>query len=164
MYLLLPTLANAPTIPTGNELCLISGDSVKADSTPLLSDKIASLTSFTALSDINPVENKYQAFLREELLRIGKTEKDFLKLKEVYFCESNWQQYDKSGKVLISKGNVGISQINISAHYKTYTEMGLDIYEPYDNLRFGAFLYARDGLNPWLSYSGHCFLPRIRNL
>lgn len=158
-----PSIAISPTIPYQQEFAYIGGNSLLPITSPLLSKNLSydqlEVLETKRLNEL--VRNKYQQFLKEELSKIGKTEKDFCILKEVFQCESSWRQFDNTGNVLISEGNVGICQINIVAHQKTYTEMSLDIYEPYDNLSFGVFLYQRDGLKPWLKWSGHCFLPKI---
>lgn len=160
-----PLIALAPSIPSQQELTIIQGNSVQARNPPSLPETKSYGVILATRSGIKELaREKYQQFLREELLRIGETDKDFLIMKEVIFCECDWEHYYLTGEVKVSKGNVGFGQINIVAHYKTYTKMGLDIYDPYDNLRFAAFLYQRDGLNPWLPYSGHCFLPRIQNI
>jgi len=78
-------------------------------------------------------------------------------LSRIINCESGWQQFRKDGLVVISKGNIGLGQINRLAHEKTYTRMGLNMADPYDNLKFTVFLYRRDGVGPWLSWSGWCW-------
>jgi len=158
-----PSQAQVPSIPSEESLIFVQENSMMAGGLIVPeTHTLGVVGNFNGKDDIGDLEReKYQQFFKKELLRIGKTEKDFLIMKEVVFCECGWEHYYLTGKVKVSKGNVGFGQINIVAHQKTYTAMDLDIYEPYDNLRFTAFLYKRDGLKPWLAWSGHCFLPRI---
>lgn len=102
-----------------------------------------------------------QVFLLEEVLKEGLAYRDYRILKEVIRCESGWRQYWKDGRLIVSSGNIGLGQINRSAHERTYTAMGMDVRGTKDNLRFTVFLYRRDGLRPWREWSGHCWAPRI---
>lgn len=105
-----------------------------------------------------------EEFLKLEMKESGLTDRDFLILKEVIFCESSWSQFYKDGSVKVSNGNVGLTQINIGAHKKTTEKLGLDIYDEFDNLRYGVKLYKEQGLGPWRQWSGHCFIPRLAKL
>ncbi len=108
------------------------------------------------IRELSEIE-KYQLYLYEETIRNDLKHRDFVLLKAIIQCESSWRQFDKNGNLLISKGNQGLGQINKLAHEKTYNEMGLDIKNPYHNLKFTVFLYKRDGINPWEKWSGHCW-------
>jgi len=103
-------------------------------------------------------------FLLEEVRRQALAFRDYRILKEVIQCESGWRQYRKDGRLVVSSGNIGLGQINRSAHERTYTAMKLDVKGTKDNLRFVVFLYKRDGLRPWRQWSGHCWEPRIEGL
>ena len=100
---------------------------------------------------------KWKVFLLEEAQRNDLNYKQFRLLKSIVKCESSWQQYRKDGSVVVSSGNIGLAQINKLAHEKTYKQINLDPYNPYDNLKFAIFLYKRDGISPWLKWSGWCW-------
>ena len=86
--------------------------------------------------------------------------RDFRILVEVFICESDWRQFNDNGGVLVSKGNYGIAQINITAH-----ELDISAIDtPEENIDFAVYLYERDGLRPWRSWSGHCWQPRIADI
>jgi hypothetical protein len=106
-------------------------------------------------------DEKNKLFLYEEVLRNGLSPRDFFILREIATCESSWKQSD-NGKVIVSKGNIGLFQINFLAHHKTYEKMGLDVFNAYDNIRYAVFLYKRNGISDWQAWSGHCFLPKIQ--
>lgn len=101
---------------------------------------------------------QWKLFLFEESLRQGLRYSEFVLLRSIVQCESNWRQYNKDNSVVVSSGNVGLAQINRFAHEATYTKMNLDMENPYDNLKFMVYLYERDGVRPWLEWSGYCFL------
>ncbi|GIW70350.1 MAG: hypothetical protein KatS3mg101_1097 [Patescibacteria group bacterium] len=108
------------------------------------------------IRELNKTEN-YKIFLLETTFKEGLTYGDFILLKKIIQCESSWRQFNKDGSVIISSGNIGLAQINKFAHEKTYTAMGLDVKNPYDNLKFAVFLYKTQGTKPWLKWSGHCW-------
>lgn len=115
-----------------------------------------SKTELTELGDVA----KWKLFLYEESLRRGLNYEEFRLLRSIVQCESSWRQFYKDGTVIISSGNIGLAQINRFAHEKTYTKLNIDPSDPYDNLRFMVFLYQRDGVAPWLKWSGHCWYKR----
>lgn len=129
-----------------------------------ISDYIRKIESYKPLPTIKISEGvfKYKLFLLEELQRQGFKFRDFLTLKEVIKCESNWKQFNQNGTLIISKGNRGLFQINTLAHKNTYKAMKLDITNPYDNIRFGIYLYKKNGLNDWRSWSGKCWERKIK--
>lgn len=100
---------------------------------------------------------RYKMFLYEETIRAGLNYQDYRLLREIIRCESGWRQYWSDGSVILSSGNIGLAQINVFAHEAVYKAMGLDINNPYDNLRFAVFLYKRDGVRPWGKWSGRCW-------
>lgn len=105
----------------------------------------------------------YKQWFRDDMLAIGMAEKDISIMGEVIGCESTWRQfYDETGEVIVVNSNIGLGQINITAHEDTWKAMGLDVYKPKDNLKFTAYLYKRDGLKPWIQWSGPCFIPKIQ--
>lgn len=109
-------------------------------------------------------QERYKQFLRNEIAKAGMPARTYKILSAVIFCESSWRQYRANGSVVISSGNIGLGQINKFAHEKTYTSMGLDPTDPYDNLKFTIFLYQRDGLKPWEHWSGSCWEPKVEKI
>ena len=72
-------------------------------------------------------------------------------LKKVLVCESGLQHYRKDGSVLRSPTNdYGIMQINAKSHLKTARNLGYDIMDLADNIRYGMLLYRNEGLKPWV--------------
>lgn len=101
-------------------------------------------------------------FLQQEIKRQGLTDRDFKITDAIIFCESSWEQFYKDGRVKVSNGNVGLFQINIGAHHKEYKALGLDPYNAFDNLTYGVMLYKRGGVGAWKPWSGHCFIPILK--
>lgn len=112
-------------------------------------------TDRIVLREFTDVE-KWKLFLYYELLQRGFGYKDYSALNKVFECESNWNQFNSNGTVLISITNdIGIAQINKRVHQTTYTKMGLDVTDPYDNIRFALYLYSKNGIHDW-RFSGQC--------
>ncbi len=113
------------------------------------------------------LELQLRYHLYNEMMSRGFTYSDFRLFADrkegVIKCESNWIQ-SKNGKTVVSNGNTGLGQINESAHKKTYTKMGLDMHNPFDNLTFVVYLYDRDGIAPWKTWSGHCWMGLYKKL
>jgi hypothetical protein len=102
-----------------------------------------------------------QEFLKQEIIDNGLTGRDYLIMKEIIQCESGWQQRWPDGTIKVSNGNIGLAQINKGAHHVEYERLGLDPYDPYDNIRYAIILYKRGGIIAWKQWSGHCFLPKL---
>ena len=100
-------------------------------------------------------------FLKREIKRQGLTDQDFIILSEIVQCESGWEQCWADGEVKVSKGNIGLAQINWWAHHKEYEELGLDPNDALQNLTFAIVLYRRNGIRDWKEWSGHCFVPAL---
>lgn len=69
-------------------------------------------------------------------------------------CESDFMQYDLTGKVVAGgtkNGMVGVYQINGKIHRKAAKEMGFDIDTLDGNLAYARYLYEQNGTDPWLS-------------
>jgi hypothetical protein len=110
-------------------------------------------------------------FLRTEILGQGLADRDFLIMVEIIQCESGWSQFwerdfngYKKGEVKVANGNIGLAQINRTAHHAEYERLGLDPFDQFDNLIYAVILYKRGGISAWEQWSGHCFLPRIKAL
>ena len=77
-------------------------------------------------------------------------------LAEIAKCESRYRQFNSNGGVL--KGNKnsydrGVMQINILYHASTAEELGLNIHNLDDNVRYARYLYEKEGAKPWMSSS-----------
>jgi hypothetical protein len=76
---------------------------------------------------------------------------DFDNAIKVFTCESGMKQFDKNGKVIISRtDDVGISQINLRAHGEKAKELGLNLWDTEQNLQYARILYSRYKWNPWV--------------
>jgi len=72
-----------------------------------------------------------------------------LELQFVALCESGGRHYS-NGRIIRSKtDDVGIMQISEKYHFKTARSIGLDIFDPNDNMEYAVILYNREGLKPW---------------
>jgi hypothetical protein len=105
-----------------------------------------------------PIE-QWQDHLIKEIYDAGLTERDYVILKDIVFCESSWGQYYENGEVKISNGNIGLAQINRLAHEAEYTKLGLD---PFQNLTYAVLLYKRNGVRDWKLWSGPCWIPLLK--
>ena len=77
-------------------------------------------------------------------------------LTEIAKCESRFRHFNSAGTVLEGKKNRydrGVMQINILYHAETAEELGLDIHDLDDNVRYARYLYEKQGAKPWLSSS-----------
>ena len=86
-----------------------------------------------------------QAYLHEQYF-------DTPILIEVARCESEFRQFDKSGRVIRGRAvqdDIGLMQINEYYHGLTAKNMGLDIYTTEGNVAFAKYLHSRYGLKPW---------------
>ena len=100
-------------------------------------------------------------FLKQEIEKQGLNDRDFIILSEIVRCESGWEQCWADGTVKVSKGNIGLAQINWWSHHKEYEQLGLDPNDAFQNLTFAVILYKRNGIRDWKQWSGHCFLPAL---
>jgi len=110
-------------------------------------------------------------FLKQEIEKADLTDRDYLIMQEIIFCESSWEQYWKTtttnhvaGEVKVSTGNIGLAQINRRAHHEEYEKLGLDPYDPLQNIQYAVILYKRNGIKDWEKWSGHCFIPRLEKI
>lgn len=81
-------------------------------------------------------------------------------MAKVAYCESEFRQFDgKTGKVMRGWANpadVGVMQINETAHAAAAKKLGFDIYSLDGNLAYARYLYEHQGLDPWV-YSKPCW-------
>lgn len=73
-------------------------------------------------------------------------------LYRIASCESGLRQYDAFGGVLqgkVDSADTGFLQINLDAHLKEIQSMGLNVAKLDDNIRFGIWLYQKEGTIPW---------------
>lgn len=145
-------------------MCVLAGTFLFSETT--ISPKVEINLKQQTLADI--ISLTPQEFLRQEVLRQGLTEKDYIILKAIIQCESSWSQiweYNYNGhikgEVKIANGNIGLAQINKGAHEKEYTALGLDPFDENDNLTYAVILYKRNGVRDWEQWSGHCWKPAL---
>jgi len=125
---------------------------------PLVAERISQdlRNQQVQLRDLSEVE-RYKLFLYEEVLRNDLTYRDFVLLRKIIQCESGWRQFDKNGNLLVSKkGDVGLFQISQKYHLENSKKLDYDISDWKDNLRFGVFLYKKDGSIYW-NWSKRCW-------
>lgn len=80
--------------------------------------------------------------------------KDIPVMVKVAKCESEFRQFDKSGKVLRGVQNsfdVGVMQINESYHLERSKKMDINIYSLAGNMEYARVLYNDSGTAPWSS-------------
>ena len=77
-------------------------------------------------------------------------------LAEIAKCESQFRQFNSSGRVLEGKKNRydrGVMQINVLYHAETAEKLGLDVHNLDGNVAYARYLYERQGARPWMSSS-----------
>ncbi len=91
---------------------------------------------------------------------VGEIVKDYFKddpiMAKVAWCESRNRQWNKDGSIFRGKVNpsdVGVMQINTYYHEKKAKEMGIDLMTLEGNLKYGKYLYEKEGTTPWNSSS-----------
>lgn len=67
-------------------------------------------------------------------------------LQRVALCESHARQSARG-----PYGEVGIFQIHPKYHLKSARALGLDIYNPNDNMAYALILFEKNGLKDWES-------------
>ncbi len=129
----------------------------------------------TVLKLNKPLTTKWadKEYAKSVLFSLAKNEEKYRVLESIIECESSWGHFwepwrfsipktAKEGDVKISKGNVGYAQINATVWEKWFKEMiGLDIYDPRENLEAAVLLYDLQGIRPWKEWSGTCFLQKL---
>jgi len=73
-------------------------------------------------------------------------------LYAIAFCESGLRQFDSNGSILqgrVDSADIGFLQINLDAHKKELQSMGLNPAILEDNIKFGIWLYQKEGVRPW---------------
>jgi len=105
-----------------------------------------------------------QEYLVAEIGRQDLADRDATILTEIIRCESGWEQLWSDGTVKVSNGNIGLAQINATAHEEEYKRLGLDPYDTFENLTYAVILYKREGVTPWRKWSGHCFVPALAEM
>ena len=78
-----------------------------------------------------------------------------IELQHIARCESSGKQSARG-----PLGEIGIFQIFPKYHLSNAKQMGLDIYDPIDNMTYAIYLYKKNGLRDWFS-SKSCWLKKI---
>lgn len=77
-------------------------------------------------------------------------------LAKIAGCESHYRQLNSSGNVLRGEKNSydrGVMQINILYHAEDAEELGLNLENLEDNVKYARYLYEKQGAKPWMSSS-----------
>lgn len=101
------------------------------------------------LSDVS----RWQFYLYNRTVEEGLSSQDFLKLKKLGYCESNWRQFDQKGKVLagqVHSPDSGIFQINKTVWQETADLLEYNLDTPEGNIDFAIMLYKEYGTKPWI--------------
>lgn len=69
-----------------------------------------------------------------------------IELQHIAICESSGNQAARG-----PYGEIGIFQIHPKYHLKNAKQMGLDIFDPQDNMIYALYLYKKNGLRDWFS-------------
>jgi hypothetical protein len=110
---------------------------------------------------------RWKLLLLEEVLKSGKSYRDFVILREIAYAETNFNHY-KNGEVIrgvYNKYDLGLFQVNELYHKEKAQEMNLRLESPEGNIKYAVWLYTHKGTSPWkwskhkwsknLALSGH---------
>jgi len=75
-------------------------------------------------------------------------------MKRVAFCES--QYHIKAFNPTNNSDDIGLFQISTKYHGQRTKALGLDMYDPIDNIAYAKILYNESGLAPWV-WSKSCW-------
>ena len=78
-----------------------------------------------------------------------------IELQHIALCESSGKQSARG-----PFGEIGIFQIFPKYHLSNAKQMGLDIYDPVDNMTYAIYLYKKNGLRDWAS-SRSCWFKKL---
>lgn len=142
-FLTLITVANAQA-PTSQNLQILEAPKIVQDEyiVPISHNALyVKSVDFSLQSQIDRLSHKYNVDpnLASKIIR----------------CESSNIAH-ATGTLAKVGIDVGYWQINTYYHLETARKMGLDIYNPVDNLEYGAWLMSKHGTQPW-SASEHCW-------
>jgi len=83
-----------------------------------------------------------------------------LLIESIIKCESSGNP--KALRAIKGHGkDVGYFQINTFYHGRVARKMGLNLYNPIDNLEYGMYLLNKEGTKPWRA-SKRCWSPLLR--
>ncbi len=85
-------------------------------------------------------------------------------MEKIAWCESKLNQEARNknyqinakGESYIWSTDIGVFQINDYFHLKKSKELGLDIFEEKDNIKYAMLLYEKNGTKDWIA-SSHCW-------
>jgi len=107
---------------------------------------------------INPVGGfAYSQPDTQEIIEILKYyaeyyEVDFDLAYNIVKCESSVRQWDSTGEVLrgvVNNQDIGLFQINLKYHEQTALDMGLNLFDLDDNIKYGLNLLKNEGSKHW---------------
>jgi len=98
----------------------------------------------------------------ENKIKVLKLKSDFrnLLIESIIKCESSGNP--KAKRRIKGHGvDVGYFQINTYYHGTVAKKMGLNLYNPVDNIEYGMYLLNKEGSKPWRA-SKRCWAPLLR--
>jgi len=141
-------------IATGMAL-MLSGTNVghSASTIPTTQDQTANLQQTSSektiyIKPIGVIKEKVREYYKEHPI-----------LAEISKCESNYRQWDETGKILRGKVNskdIGVMQINTYYHADKAEKLGYDLETLEGNMAYAKWLYEKEGVQPW-SASSPCW-------
>jgi hypothetical protein len=114
-------------------------------------------------------------YIHQQIRELLTDPEDAAAVEAIIECESEtahfWEPFrmglprgQQEGDVKNSKGNIGFGQLNATVWAPWFSHnFHLDIYDPQDNLEATVILYEWMNFEPWLEWSGHCFVPILSN-
>ena len=114
-------------------------------------------TNFSSPSDCSKIPayikmNSYRDSLHSIARTFGLSDRDIRILEKIVETESGWRHYSEKGSVLRGRRNrnvIGLFQICLRSHKDEAGNLGLNLFQPYDNLLYGVYLYKEEGIKPW---------------
>ncbi len=91
-----------------------------------------------------------RAYLMDYGTSQGLKVEDIHLLFRIIQAESGWAHFRADGSVKVGPTNdVGFGQISVKYQLANAKKMGLDIYNPIDNLKYTTYLFKTQGSRPW---------------
>lgn len=90
--------------------------------------------------------------------------KDIEKGKAIVYCEGGYNNPNICNKQYGCTSGQGPAQFIPSTWRELQKEIGVkDVFNPSENIQGMIYLLKKDGDRHWRPYSGHCWLPLIKN-
>jgi hypothetical protein len=98
--------------------------------------------------------DRWKLLVMDESIKYKLSGRQFVQIVSIAKAESSGKQFDEEGNIikgLKNKYDSGLLQINSLYHLDKAKEMGLDIYTLEGNIKYGVYLYYKEGTAPWLA-------------